>query len=770
MIKLAGITLTTVMLILGLIACPKPDNDDGGGNNNGNQQGGEDDGATLFSLKYNDNEAIMGDAVDKEDWNTLNVANFTSNYEEGKINISANSVQNVEIKLDFSEGADAKFSAAVNGTTKPTAFPNVSGNKITLTNNQYVYVKVFTEDDEIVHYYRFAIAYVNKSTATLSSVTVAGKAATLGTPNANVNSVTTGKISSLVTADLTDATIAANPTSSNATAVIKVNDATATANKFTLKDADVIVIEVTAEDGTTKLFYKIEVEYGRAATFSVLTVGGTPIEAASWGTPAATWAGATEGTWVGTASAEARAIVATPAANAKVQYGVSATDTEPTWADTGSAVISLNNYIGVKVTSGNGNVVNIYKIKLTLSNNADLDPDQHTNSDTTPPTHTYGGVTATGNDAGELGTPSNSLPISTGLGEVPVSHKFDNFPEEGIAVTAKTQEASATVAFATGAVGAASTALTFTNATGDGVDKSATVLKPANATDILYVKVTAADGTTVKYWALTLAYIKSGMIKYGKPTISLTDKTIDSLWDDPDLDVYPIDSRTSSISGNDPENNAAYQAAINSANKENYTYGEARCLWDEDGIYVYIKVSKAFYTGTAPNYTTSRATFFGTATNNEHKYDSVEIFINEKTRTDGSVDNGTPGSSGKQGYSDRGGQYRLSPDGTNMRKSGDPSAATNAWSNTFPVSGWTVSATDPGALDGKSGYVIIMKVPFRYTSTYAPVNGKKIGFDLQINVASAAGTRTGVMVWKNRTGSNYQDCKLWGEATLVKED
>jgi hypothetical protein len=753
------VALFAAMLVPVLIGCP-----DGGGGGGGGSKTKTEALITQVSLEgLTDTPTVnVGTVITSTDWPTTTT--FTSLDEKytGNINIFTTGAQvDAQLKITASANATLAISGMISGANAvPADFtPFTNNGNVTFKTNNYLYVKVTSGDLQTTNYYRFKVQITQKSNdATLkpaAQVKVSDIAvSSLGMPNEAEASVTDKGSVALTTDKLTDAEIVAPPNNTTATVLITVADKdgkskTVTANKVTLADGDIITIKVTASAGNVN-YYKIEVQVGRAALMTGLTVGGTALKETDIGTPATTWAAATAKEWIGPSSATG--VAATVSPGATVQYGVSTDGSEPTWGAGTSLVIAVNNIIGVKVTSGNGQITNVYKIQLKASSNADLDPDEHENSSTTPVTHTYGGVKATGNDAGDLGTASITLPITAvNQGEVPVSHIFADIPAAGFAVTAKTADAGATVAFATGASGAAAADLTFTNATGNTVDKAGTV-KPANATDILYVKVTAADGVTVKYWALELAYIKAGVIKYGTPVISLENKTIDSIWDTV-TETYPIDGRTSSTN----ENNQAYRDAVATGDKSKFTYGEAKCLWDETGVYVYVRVAKAFPgTGGA----TSNATFFGTGNNTQHQYDSVEIFINEKT-INGKVDNSAGG------YADRGGQYRLSPDGTNMRKSGDPTAATTAWNETYPVSGWAVSGTDPGALDGKPGYVIIMKVPFRYITEYPPANDKKIGFDLQINVSSAANTRCGVMVWKNRTGSNFQNCTLWGEATLT---
>ncbi|MCL2879258.1 MAG: hypothetical protein FWF29_03350, partial [Treponema sp.] len=544
---------------------------------------------------------------------------------------------------------------------------------------------------------------------------------------------------------------------------------------ITVQDNRYLYVQVISENTKIMNFYRFKVsltELGSSILINSITVGSVEADP---GVPGSTdWpASANYGTVVLSPATNSGVVTASPAVTGAggptILYGRSASATpapELSSSLSGAATpFTDGTFIFVKVTAQNELTSAYYIIQVEIGRNANLDPDEQVNSTTSPPTTTYGGVTATGNNAGSLGTPSATLPISSAnIGGVSVSYIFGEIPAGGFAVMAKTQADDAAVAFATGPANAAASALVFANAAGTGVDKSGTV-KPASADEILFVRVTAGNGTTVQYYALTLLYNKSGNIKFGIPTIDLASKYIDPIWNDPDLDVYNIDGRTYDTG----ENVLEYRNAVASGDKDTYTYGDARCLWDDTGVYVYIRVAKAYpAVGSIPAGTSN---FFGTTASYQHMWDSVEVFINESVTANGDVKTDVANIT-----TTGGGQYRLSPGpGTTMNRSGDPTPATTGtgFGNTaaYPASGWAVAAGDPGSLDNRPGYVVIMKVPFRFLSAYPVANGKKIGLDLQINVANANGSantgRIGVMVWKNRTASNYENCTLWGVATLT---
>jgi hypothetical protein len=233
----------------------------------------------------------------------------------------------------------------------------------------------------------------------------------------------------------------------------------------------------------------------------------------------------------------------------------------------------------------------------------------------------------------------------------------------------------------------------------------------------LYVKVTAANNTTTGYYKIRVNLMQTATIKYGSPEIRIgSEKYIDPAWDSV-TETYSI---AKIYRG---ESNADYVANPT-------TSGIAKALFDKNGLYVYVKV------------TDQDVDVSSTGT---HTKDSVELFINEAVDVNGDLIK-TPAS-----YDDTGGQYRI---GANGQISGDPTLAQDAMDST-KVSAWT---TD-------DGYIVIFQAPWRFLDQYPLENGKKIGFELQINACSN-GDRDGVMVWNNIAHTNYQNVSDYGEAVL----
>jgi endo-1,4-beta-xylanase len=148
--------------------------------------------------------------------------------------------------------------------------------------------------------------------------------------------------------------------------------------------------------------------------------------------------------------------------------------------------------------------------------------------------------------------------------------------------------------------------------------------------------------------------------------------------------------------------------------------GTARVLWDERYLYVLIAVTNAE---------------MNKANRSPHEQDSVEIFLDEGNH--------------KAGYmQEDDGQYRVNFD--NEQSFNPASIAAGFESRSF--------------VSGKS-YTVAVKIPFR---TVKPKENTLVGFDLQINGASARGIRQSVAVWNDTTGGTWQDPSCYGLLRLVK--
>jgi len=146
---------------------------------------------------------------------------------------------------------------------------------------------------------------------------------------------------------------------------------------------------------------------------------------------------------------------------------------------------------------------------------------------------------------------------------------------------------------------------------------------------------------------------------------------------------------------------------------------EVRTLWDNQFLYVYVNVADSE---------------LDNSSSNVWEQDSVEVFLSETMHK---------GAEYKLGD----GQYRVSYEGIESFKS-------DSMSEGFESS---VKIVD-------SGYIVEMKIPFR---TITPKAGNIVGFDVQINDASASSSRK-LTVWSDLKANGYNSTENWGELTLTK--
>lgn len=154
-----------------------------------------------------------------------------------------------------------------------------------------------------------------------------------------------------------------------------------------------------------------------------------------------------------------------------------------------------------------------------------------------------------------------------------------------------------------------------------------------------------------------------------------------------------------------------YQTAWNGA------YGTARVLYDEDNLYVLIKVND---------------TQLDKESANQWEQDSVEIFVDENNAK-------------ASYYQDDDGQYRVNFDN---ETSFNPEDIADGFESATEVSG--------------TNYTVEVKIPFK---TVKPAGNMQIGFDVQINDGSN-GSRQSIATWNDITGNAWQDTSVFGILTL----
>ena len=625
--------------------------------------------------------------------------------------------------------------------------------------NHYVFVEVTPKSGKIdkIKYYRFRLGTVSSSATlinTANALTIENLPATVGGGGATWEALT-GNAVGAATLPLAlggeDVGIALAQASVPAGATVQLGksaggvamptewtDGLEAALSFAQNDA--LVIKVTSEDGSVIRYYKIDITIGSSVnTLQSLTVAGVT---ATLGTPSAALASVAAGKVTlplnGGISTQVAAVLAAGAGAATVEYAAVTGSGEPAFADASTFTFASGDFLYVKITSET-EAVNYYKIEVEVgSSDATLNPAYEVvgNADRDGEDREYSGLIVDGIKAAGLGTPNANAALAV-AGSVGIPMFFEAYTGPS-AVVAAANDSAATVEYGLGtettvpAAYSASGSVTFT------------------ATSYLYVKITAENGTTTLYYKFQILFNRAGLIQWGSPTF--TGGTVDDAWKSNQLQVYKI-------------NNIITNDSTGWTTNRGRTFGEARVMWDSTGLSVFVVVADT----TGPYGGTSDPS------SNGHTYDSVEIFINERYENGNVIKNPTT-------YANKGGQYRVSASG---RRSTDPTSIQTSWGagasgGTYPKYGWNITAddewalTDPTDNEKKAGYIVTFKCPWRFATTasseggpWPPVNDKKIGFDLQINECTAAGTRVGALVWNNTTSSNYQNCSNWGEATLV---
>lgn len=149
--------------------------------------------------------------------------------------------------------------------------------------------------------------------------------------------------------------------------------------------------------------------------------------------------------------------------------------------------------------------------------------------------------------------------------------------------------------------------------------------------------------------------------------------------------------------------------------------GTAKVLWDEENLYVQIKVKDSL---------------LNKASANVWEQDSVEVFFNEINSKLADYSNGM-------------GQYRINYDNLQSFNLGGATSSDGFESYTKIIDG---------------GYMVEMKIPFQF---HTPADGDYIGFDAQINDANDKGTRYDVIMWSDTSGMSYANGSNWGSLKLI---
>jgi hypothetical protein len=248
--------------------------------------------------------------------------------------------------------------------------------------NAYIYVR--TVNGNYRNIYRFPVTPVPISNdAALTAVSINGKAAALGTPNAVWSAAVAGTPVQLTTAELAAANITvarsfAAATIEYAVAASGATGAPSFASAFpaALSNNASLYIKVTAEDMVTSLVYRFAISgvSSADAVAGSIKIGGI---SAILGTPNAAAASAVAGSatvFGGNSSGVALAdIVVATEANATVAYAQTTGSTVPAagaFSAAKPASWSNNQNLWVRVTAENTTTVLYYRILINVSQNA----------------------------------------------------------------------------------------------------------------------------------------------------------------------------------------------------------------------------------------------------------------------------------------------------------------------------------------------------------------------------------------------------------------
>jgi hypothetical protein len=273
------------------------------------------------------------------------------------------------------------------GFETDTAFANSATTAV--ANGDFFIVKV-TAADGTVNYYRFNVT-VNSDVATLSGSSIKGQAATLGTPNAVLASVTAGTIT-LTTAQATGTnatTFTKTDAGATITKIVKYATGASTTNfendaaftngaATTVIHADFFIVKVTAADATVR-FYRVNVIVNsNVATLSASTTikGLAP---SSFGTSSATLGSETPGAITlttaqaaGTAATTFTKTDAGATINKIVKYASGAPtsnfEIDTAFANSATSAVANGDFFIIKVTAQDA-TVNYSRFNVTVNSN-----------------------------------------------------------------------------------------------------------------------------------------------------------------------------------------------------------------------------------------------------------------------------------------------------------------------------------------------------------------------------------------------------------------
>jgi len=373
-IGMVGITLTMVMIMVMMAGCS-----DGGG---GNQGGGDAflDSLTVAGVSPENIPA----AITPAEWSNPEV--FLSALDGAVEYIylpNTGAFQNAAINVNASSGANVAYAVGFDVDRGDISFS--SGATRTFEAYQYLFVRV--TNSGTVNYYAFQIQPVSGN-ASLNTLTVANVTASLGIAAATWDAAEAGNVG-ISNSNKDSATVVATSNNQATVKYAKVTgdsaptfDTTAT---LSFEDGDFLYIEVTAADGETVLIYKIEIQIGHNTELETFMIAGVDVRE-NMGTPGPAWNEVEEDGAFDYQEFDvpSSGIIQVPMEinpidpDAAIEYALVADGkTEPTsftpLPSTPPALPLTNGqYLYVKVTSGNGKIKEVYKLRITMKNSIDV--------------------------------------------------------------------------------------------------------------------------------------------------------------------------------------------------------------------------------------------------------------------------------------------------------------------------------------------------------------------------------------------------------------
>jgi hypothetical protein len=405
---------------------------------------------------------------------------------------NATDLVNPAVSSTASPGAVVKYGQSAASNTAPTVW-ETDFSAVTLTSGNYIGIQVSAPDGS-VQYYKFRVA-AGSTDATLGSITISGRPASLGTPAATFgNSITNGTVS------LTSAQVAAgganrvvavptNPTASMRYAVGTSDTGTpsyaSTPQTTAYTSQSRITVEVTAEDKITVLIYRVRVTTASSAALTTTgTIGGVTFNAAAQGTPSGEWNDArlAPGSLTLTTAQATNAVLTLAASSGNTSttketalvLAADAAQAPSDWAtttDTPTRTFADGDILYIRLT--NGAYVNYYKTVIAVGPSTDA---------------TTSGISI-GDTAAVLGTPGNS---------------WDDGDLAAGSITLTTAELASPGTITVNKEANAAAEYAVVSDDNEPTTFSSTEPASFNDQDRFWVKISAEDGVTVKYYKIVV--------------------------------------------------------------------------------------------------------------------------------------------------------------------------------------------------------------------------------------------------------------------------